>query len=119
MVKKTTIKQARNYIPNPTGKGGFKERPQDIHNGAWKKEDTFRWKMEQLMKMSEKELREVEKDPNYSMLERRFAGFVMEENWTGVQQMINQVYGIPKQTMVTEDENGKQKPITGNVIKFE
>ena len=33
------------------------------HNGAWKKEDTLRYKWEQIMKMEDDELLEVLKDP--------------------------------------------------------
>lgn len=43
-----TTKQVRR-VPNPTGRGGFGDNPQNRHNGAWKKEDTPRGKLEKLL----------------------------------------------------------------------
>lgn len=43
-------------VPNPTGKGGFKERPQDISPGGWRKEDTISYQYNYLMRMAPDEL---------------------------------------------------------------
>lgn len=43
-----TTKQVKR-IPNPTGRGGFGDNPQNRHNGAWKKENTPRGKLEKLL----------------------------------------------------------------------
>lgn len=43
-----TTKQA-NMNRNPTGKGGFQDHPELRHNGAWKKENTPRGKLEKLL----------------------------------------------------------------------
>lgn len=42
-----TTKQ--DYNRNPTGRGGFGDNPQNRHNGAWKKENTPRGKLEKLL----------------------------------------------------------------------
>lgn len=39
----------QDYNRNPTGRGGFGDNPQNRHNGAWKKEDTPRGKLEKLL----------------------------------------------------------------------
>lgn len=36
-----TTKQVRDWIPNPTGKGGFAEHPEHISPGGFKKEATY------------------------------------------------------------------------------
>ena len=50
MTKKTR-KQVRK-APNPTGKGGFKERPQDRASGRWKKEDSISYQYNMLLRLS-------------------------------------------------------------------
>lgn len=49
---------------NPTGKGGFGERPQDISPGGWKKENTISYQYNRFMNMSPDELIEWSKTPN-------------------------------------------------------
>lgn len=39
----------QDYNRNPTGRGGFGDNPQNRHNGAWKKENTPRGKLEKLL----------------------------------------------------------------------
>lgn len=55
---KTTTKQVRDYIPNPDGKGGFQERPEDRSDGRWKKEDSISYQYNKLMRMTPQELAE-------------------------------------------------------------
>lgn len=49
--KSGSSKQVKRTPPNPTGKGGFGDNPQNINrNGAWRKQDTPRGKLEALLK---------------------------------------------------------------------
>ena len=73
------------------------------HNGAWKKEDTPRYKLEQMMKMTEKELRAIADDESASYFERKIARCINKGDWKVVESMINQVYGQPKQSIETVD----------------
>lgn len=74
------------------------------HNGAWKKEDTARYKLERMLELSEKELMEVASDKSASLFERRIARSLLKEtNWRITEAMINQVYGLPKQSVETID----------------
>jgi hypothetical protein len=52
----TTTKQVRDYIPNPTGKGGFQERPQDRSNGRWNKDESISYQYNKLLRMTPEEL---------------------------------------------------------------
>ncbi len=59
-----TSKQVIKKIPNPTGKGGFQERPQDRNPGHWKPENTISYQYNRFMNMSPDELVEWSETPN-------------------------------------------------------
>jgi hypothetical protein len=65
------MEQATNLVKdmnrNPTGKGGFGDRPQDISPGGWKKENVFSYQFKRFMNMSETEFREFAKTPKDTM----------------------------------------------------
>lgn len=85
------------------------------HNGAWKKEDTPRYKLEQMLKLSEAELRDLLDDKDAPLFERRLAKSILTENeFRTSEAMINQVYGAPKQVQETKIE----AEITGIDITF-
>ena len=65
--------------------------------GGWKKEDTARYKLEQMLKLSENELREVALDKEAPLFERKLANCIAKGNWKEIEGMMNQVYGQPKQ----------------------
>lgn len=95
---------------NPTeqaraGKGGIvppadkqfgKPNGNPRHNGSWKKEDTPRFKLEQMMKLSEPDLIKVYQDSDAPLFERKLARAIKEGEWKQIESMINQVYGQPK-----------------------
>lgn len=67
------------------------------HNGAWKKEDTARYKLEQMLKLNEGELKEVAMNKDAPLFERKLATCIAKGNWKEIEGMMNQVYGQPKQ----------------------
>lgn len=67
------------------------------HSGAWKKEDTARYKLEQMLKLSEKELKIIAKDNDAPLFERKLAVCIANGQWKEIEGMMNQVYGQPKQ----------------------
>ena len=69
------------------------------HNGAWKKESTPRFKLEQMMKLSEAELRTIAEDAMSPLFERKLAIAIRKGEWKEIESMINQVYGYPKQSV--------------------
>lgn len=75
--------------------GGEKANPR--HNGAWKKEDSARYKLEQMLKLPEEELKNVAVDKNAPLFERKLATCIAKGNWKEIEGMMNQVYGLPKQ----------------------
>lgn len=70
-------------------------------NGSWKKEDTPRYKLEQMIRLTEPELKEIFQDKNRPLFERKLAGFINKGDWKTIESMINQVYGQPKQPTET------------------
>lgn len=73
------------------------------HNGAWKKEDTARYKLEKMLKLTEVEIVAIANDPQAPLFERRIARSILKENeWRTTEAMINQVYGTPKQHVEVE-----------------
>lgn len=105
-----------NGVPTPAG---FEAHPERRHNGHWKKEDTPRYKLEQMMKMSEDELKAVIGDANAPMFEHQLAKWIIKGDWKVIESQLNQVYGAPKQQVETIDKTPKAieikvlKPVEG------
>jgi hypothetical protein len=67
MTENTTQQVHKNKInpPNPDGKGGFGDNPQNRNPGGWKKENTFSYQMNRFKNMTVDELRDWNKNtPN-------------------------------------------------------
>lgn len=80
--------------------GGNKRR-----EGFWDISATPRYKLEQMLKLSEEELREILDDKEAPLFERRLArSILMENEFKTTEAMINQVYGAPKQVQETKLE---------------
>lgn len=82
---------------------------------GWKKEDTLRYKWEQMLKLDDEELEAVRDNPKASRVERMTAEVLLSkemkpsEKISILSQLSNQVYGMPKQ--VNENKNIEIKPI--------
>lgn len=94
---------------------GFEKYPERRHNGAWKKEDTLRYKWEQMLKMDDEELTTVLLNPKSSRVEKMTADVLLSndmkpyEKLTALEKLANQVYGMPKQ--INENKNIEIRPI--------
>lgn len=95
--KQAKIKAGRGGIVPPVDKQFGKPNGNPRHNGAWKKEDTARFKLEQMMKLSDEELQDVAQDKDAPLFERKLAIAIKKGDWKVIESMINQVYGQPKQ----------------------
>ena len=56
-----TTDQVSKKAPNPTGKGGFGDNPQNRNPGGWKKEMVFSYQYKRFMNMTVDELRDYAK----------------------------------------------------------
>lgn len=79
------------------------------HNGAWKKEDSARFKLEQMLKLSEAELKDLYLNKEAPLFERKLASCIQKGQWKEIEGMMNQVYGQPK--VVNENYNVEMKPL--------
>lgn len=117
---KTTSKQvaqtrdAKGRITGGMPPVGFHTNPENRHNGAWKKEDTPRYKLEQMMKLSEEELTEIANDKSIPMFENKLAKAIIDGQWQVIKEMTEQVYGKPKESVdvTTDGESLKQDELT-------
>lgn len=82
------------------------------HNGAWKKTDTARFKLEQMLKLTDKELEAVYTDPDAPLFERKLAESIKFGNWKTFDRMMVQVYGMPKQQVETVDKTPRGIELT-------
>lgn len=108
--KKNPTKQrkpsvGRGGVPTPPG---FEAHPERRHNGAWKKEDTARFKLEKMVTLPDTALREILVDGEAPRFERDIARILLDhdmkpqEKWRVLEGMMNQVYGLPKQEVKQE-----------------
>lgn len=97
----TTTEQVDKNVPNPTGKGGFGDNPQNRNPGGWKKEDTARYKLELLIKMSDEELTALIEGESTPRFDKNMAEAVRDGKWKEIEGMMNQVYGKPKEFVET------------------
>ena len=88
--------------PNPSPSTRFGQPDGNPRNdGSWSKESTPRFKLEQMMKLSEQRLKEIADDNDAPYFERKIATAIKKGDWKVVREMIEQVYGQPKQTIDT------------------
>lgn len=82
---------------------------------GWKKEDTLRYKWEQMLKLDDAELETVLANPKASRVEHMTAEILLDKTMRPAEKMSilatlsNQIYGMPKQ--VNENKNIEIKPI--------
>lgn len=97
----------RSGIAPPADKQFGKPNGNPRHNGAWKKEDTLRYKWEQLLKMTDGELKEVLSNPDVGRVEKMTAEVLLDkemkptEKISVLDRLATQVYGFPKQSVET------------------
>jgi hypothetical protein len=87
------------FAKGNTPPAGFNANPQNRHNGAWKKEDTPRYKLEQMMKLPEPDLRKIAEDKEAPLFERKLATSLAKGQWREIKEMIQEVYGKPKESV--------------------
>lgn len=94
-----TTDQVSRKAPNPTGKGGFGDNPENRNPGGWKKTDTLRYKIEKASFLSTEELQQIADDPAESALLRKFAEATVKADWRMIKEITEMLYGKPKETV--------------------
>ncbi len=123
MATKQAIKKAtenRKRKPSPINgqvlPAGFETHPERRHNGAWKKEDTLRFKLQQIAKMTEEELKALLNNPDAGLYEKQVSQTILSlddvdpnKRWQILEGLTNQDGGYPKQQV--ENQNMDITPI--------
>lgn len=78
---------------------GFNKHPENRNPGGWVKSETPRFKLEQMMKLGEDELRKVAESKDAPLFERKLAIAIRKGEWREIKEMIQEVYGKPKETI--------------------
>ena len=98
------------------------------HNGAWHKADTPRYKMEQMMKMTDAELEAAKADQTKTAFERAFANVLyLSRTATDIEEaqkcmailekMVNQVYGPMPQVQVSVEADEQSAEEANKIIR--
>ena len=67
--------------------------------GMWDVTSTPRFKLEQMMKLGEDELRKIAESKDAPLFERKLAIAIRKGEWREIKEMIQEVYGKPKETI--------------------
>ena len=78
---------------------GFNKHPENRNPGGWVKSDTPRYKLEQMMKLSEPDLRKIAEDKDAPLFERKLATAINKGQWREIKEMIQEVYGKPQENI--------------------
>ena len=77
----------------------FGSKPENRHNGAWKKTDSLRFKIEQASYLDNDELQAIVDDPKEATLLRKFAAATLEADWKMIKEITEMLYGKPKESV--------------------
>lgn len=90
---------------------GFHTNPERRNPGGWRKEDTPRYKLEQMMKLSDSELKAIQDDKSAPMFESKLATAIRNGEWREIKEMIQEVYGKPKESVDINNPDGSLAPV--------
>ena len=99
------------FAKGNTPPAGFNKHPENRNPGGWRKQDTPRYKLEQMMKLSEPDLRKVAKDEDAPLFERKLATAIAKGQWREIKEMIQEVYGKPKESVEVNNPDGNLAPV--------
>jgi hypothetical protein len=109
---KTTTQQDKT-APNPTGKGGFGDHPENRSPGGWKPENTFSYQLNRFKNMTVSEFKkwqDANPEETRTMAEELAFKRILEARkyLKDFQEVANRTEGMPKQT--TENIGANQSP---------
>jgi hypothetical protein len=97
------IRKTPGWNPNPTGKGGFAEHPENRSPGGWDKNNTFSYWMNYFKSITVPEFEKYEKENHDTMTMSCLAAYArvgkMVKDLTEFQVVANRTEGMPKQSI--------------------
>jgi hypothetical protein len=106
-----TTDQVSKKIPNPSGKGGFADNPDNRNPGGWSKKDSLRFKIEQASYLDNEELQAIVDDPKEATLLRKFAEATLQADWKMIKEITEMLYGKPKESIDLSNPDGTLTPV--------
>lgn len=97
--------------------GGFQNHPENRHNGSWHKEDTPRYWLETMMKMSEGELQKIYDNENQPLFKRKLAKCIKDGEWKEIKEMVQEVYGKMPEMQITVEADDETKEEASKIIR--
>ena len=95
-----TTKQVDKRVPNPTGKGGFGERPNDRNDGRWNKDDSISYQYNKLLRMSPEELNDFNPETNaQAIAKKRIIAAVGDNGLLDTKEITDRVEGKAPQSI--------------------
>lgn len=96
---------------------GFNKHPENRHNGSWHKEDTPRYWLETMMKMSEAELQKIYDDESGPFFKRKLAKCIKDGEWREIKEMVQEVYGKMPEMQITVEADDETKEEASKIIR--
>ena len=96
---------------------GFHTNPERRHNGSWHKEDTPRYWLETMMKMSEGELQKIHDDERQPFFKRKLAKCIKDGEWKEIKEMVQEVYGKMPEMQITVEADDETKEEASKIIR--
>lgn len=106
--------------PNPDGKGGFGDHPENRSDGGWKKENVFSYQYRRFMNMTLKEwIGFITNPPEEITVVEQLAIEAVKRaknSLKDVQEITDRTEGKAPQTIDLKNDGGKFEPITVRII---
>ena len=96
---------------------GFNIHPENRHNGSWHKQDTPRFWLETMMKMSEGELIKIYDDESQPFFKRKLARCIRDGEWKEIKEMVQEVYGKMPEMQITVEADDETKEEASKIIR--
>jgi len=110
-MSESTTKQERDYIPNPTGKGGFGDNPNHRSDGRWSKENSFSYWMNKFKSLSPKEFKNYKIEHKDEMTMAALGAYArvknMSKSMIEFKEVADRTEGKPVQSVIVEDKSLK------------
>ena len=87
------------------------------HNGSWHKEDTPRYWLETMMKMSEADLIKIYDNESQPFFKRKLARCIRDGEWKEIREMVQEVYGKMPEMQITVEADDDTKEEASKIIR--
>lgn len=103
-------------VANPTGKGGFRDNPQNIGTGSWKKEDSIGYQYNKIIRLPFKELKNFQPETVAQKIAyQRVTAAISDQGLQDTKEITDRTEGKAPQSIDVTSDGNELKPI---LVKF-